>query len=284
MNITAKASTLRSALSQALTSLAASKPQETVTIEPSPAAVTIHGTKDAGYPLLRAKGETSAALCALLGIDQQASGGDSADTIQSLQSMIAALTKDRDMMQTTALNFERINKELAKDIERIRGQRDDAIAIGEQASAEVKRLRGEVAQATNDVRALTRERQVVPNPVQQHEQTNGKRPAIRLSDIISDTVASMNGERQATAQAVAEIQTTTMPLIGDTDYSKPVTITFPLNEQGRTLARAGLDVPKLKAAGFHFRFTDPKDAAKGGHWEADPTAEARHIAAKLGQL
>lgn len=70
-----------------------------------------------------------------------------------------------------------------------------------------------------------------------------------------------------------------------TAQDKPaLVLCFPLNGQGKTLAKAAVTLEEVKAL-YAFKFNDPKDATRGGYWLAkDPTGpKAQELARTLAK-
>ena len=63
-----------------------------------------------------------------------------------------------------------------------------------------------------------------------------------------------------------------------------VVLTFALNRQQKDLAKVGLSLADLKAAGFRFRFIDAHNRDLGGQWTAPHSDDALAVLTLLGRI
>jgi hypothetical protein len=283
MTITAKTSTIRNALSNALAALAQAKPGASFTATPTPSGCTLEGTKIVPFPLALTGPAEADALCAMLNItlsSDQRPLGETRAQLDSAQQEIASL---RQSLQAAKERLEVSQRHLDE-------QARATVAIVEEDQRKLTHLQGEVASARSEIKALSKSlegvaRQPQRAPVAQPAPAILAASPVPVSvaagrSLLDEIAAATVGETWTMVEPGPE-QLAPAPVAAPAIESKPVTITFPANEQGRTLAKARQNLQSLKAAGFVFKFTDRKDTSKGGRWEAPNTHDARQLASLI---
>lgn len=275
MGITAKTSTIRNALSNALAALANAKPAESFTVSSTPSVCTIEGTRSTPLPLVTLSADNGTALCAMLGV---------------------ILPQNGEVGRSDAAALRALQERLDVAHRHLDEQARATVAIVEGDQRKLTHLQGQLAEAHSEIRALTKSldgvaRQPQRAPVAQALQTAAR--IVEASVIGAEPVSIASGRsllEEIAAATVGEpvhmVEITPSPVVraavaaalGPADQ---ITITFPQNEQGKTLAKARMNVQSLKDAGFVFKFTDRKDHNKGGHWSAPSTHESRQLASLL---